>query len=65
MNLVSNKLTYEFSPDEIKKLIATELKVDVNKVSVDYLLQEVNGDPLDRFPGVLTVTKIRVTVNNK
>jgi len=61
--LTSSKETFEFSLEEIKKLITKDLEKDPEKISVNYVIQEVGGDPMDRYPGVKTVTKIQVTVN--
>jgi hypothetical protein len=61
--LISNKTTYEFSLADIKTLIADELGVIAVKVHVEYVIEECGGDPMDRFPGVDTVTKIRVIVD--
>jgi hypothetical protein len=56
------KVIYELTPDSIKTLIANDLNVSVDRVSVHYVIQEVGGDPLDRYRGTDTVTKIMVTV---
>jgi len=60
--LKETKVIYELVPDQIKVLIANDLDVPVEKVSVHYVIQEVGGDPLDRYRGTDTVTKIMVTV---
>lgn len=62
--LKAKKSEYEFSPDDIKTLIAQDLNVPVDTVTVDYVIQEVGGDPMDRFPGTDTVTKIRVSIRH-
>lgn len=54
-------VTYEIKPEDIKRLIAQDLEVPESEISVDFVIQEVGGDPMDRFPGVKTVTKIRIT----
>ena len=61
--LKSKTEQYEFSPKDIVALIAADLGVELPKISVHYEIQEVGGDPLDRYPGTNTVTKIRVTVD--
>jgi hypothetical protein len=61
-SLKSVHTTYEFSPEEMKFLIAADLKVSPERVSVQYVITEVGGDPLDRYRGTDQVTKIRVTV---
>lgn len=63
MEIISDEITYRYNPEEIKKLIADHHKVDMKKVKVIYNIQEVGGDPLDRYPGVDTVTSISVTVS--
>lgn len=65
MILKSVNTTYEFTPDDIKDLIAKELGKDRDTITVDFVIQEVGGDFMDRFRGVDTVTKINVTVKNK
>jgi hypothetical protein len=65
MNLKSVNTTYEFTPEDIQELIAEKLEKEQDKVSVNYVIEEVGGDPMDRYPGTDTVTKIRVTVKDK
>jgi len=62
--LKSKTTEYSFSPTEIKKLIAKDLEVDESKISVRYVIREVGGDPMDRFPGTPTVVSIDATINN-
>jgi hypothetical protein len=62
--LKSSLVTYEFTPLEIRQLIAADLQVDENKINVTFVIEEVGGDPMDRFRGTDTVTKIRVTVSD-
>lgn len=61
---VLNTTTYEFSPKALDELIAKDLGVPLGMVSVHYVIEEVGGDPMDRFRGTDTVTKIRVTVKS-
>jgi hypothetical protein len=63
--LQASTQTYEFSPHDIRMLIAADLEVPFEQVTVVYDIQEISSDPFDRFPGVNHVTKIRVTVNQK
>lgn len=64
MAILKSKTTrYEFSLDEMKKLIADDMKVPVEAIHVNYVIQEVGGDVLDCYPGVKTVTKIEVIVD--
>lgn len=55
--------TYEFDLNEIKGLIVSELCVPESAVTVEYVIQEVGGDPMDRYPGTKQVTKVRVTID--
>jgi hypothetical protein len=63
MKIAVKSTTYEVGLDEVKKMFAEKLCVDVEKVSVHYKIEEVGGDCMDRFRGVDTVTQIQVTVN--
>lgn len=64
MAILKSKTTkYEFSLDEMKKLIAEDMKVPVEAIHVNYVIEEVGGDVLDRYPGIKTVTKIEVIVD--
>lgn len=65
MQIKAKTITYEFTPEDIKKLIAQELKIDPKKVDVQYRIEEVGGDPMDRYPGHDEVVAINVTVNDK
>lgn len=56
--------TYEFDLDAMKALIAADLNVAQSTINVEYVIQEVGGDPMDRFPGHKQVTKVKVTVNH-
>ena len=64
ISLKTSQTTYECTLEAIKDMIADRLDVDVKNVTVDYVIQEVGGDPLDRYPGRNEVTKICVTVKN-
>lgn len=64
MSILKAKTTkYEFSPDEIKKLIAQDMNIPEVAITINFRIQEVNGDVLDRYRGVDTVTKIEVTID--
>jgi hypothetical protein len=63
--LKSSVQTYEFGLDQMKQLIAADLQVNPDCIDVRYVIQEVGGDPMDRFPGHNQVTKIEVTVKDK
>ena len=56
--------TYEFTPNAVVLLIARDLDVPADKINVHFVIEEVGGDPMDRFRGTDTVTKIRVTVKS-
>ena len=58
----SNVVTYDVSLNAVRDLIAKDLGVKVEAVSVRYVIEEVGGDPMDRFPGHNEVTKLEVTV---
>ena len=62
--LISDNTTYEFNLDAIKNMIASDLGVEVEKITVSYVIQQIGTDPMDRYPGKHQVTKIRVTVDN-
>lgn len=53
---------YEFSLDVIKDMIADKLETHPDNITVTYVIEEVDCDPMDRFPGHDEVTKIRVKV---
>jgi ribosomal protein S24E len=63
--LKSEISTYEFSLEQMKQLIAADLNVDPNRVTVRYVLQEVGADPMDRFPGRTEVTRVEVSVKKQ
>lgn len=58
----STTVTYDVSLENIKAMIARDLEVDVHEVQVEYVIREVGGDYLDRYPGTKQVTSVRVTV---
>jgi len=62
--LKSKVAVYEFGLPDMVKLIATDLGVSPSMISVEYMIQEVGGDPMDRFPGHKQVTGVRVTVKD-
>jgi hypothetical protein len=62
--LKSKITTYEFSLTEMRELIAADLVLPKSQIEVEYVIQEVGGDPLDRFPGHKQVTGVRVTVKD-
>lgn len=62
--LKSKVSTYEFSLEDLKMLIAADLDVFSEDIEVEYVIREVGGDPMDNFPGVKTVTGVRVTLKH-
>ena len=62
--LKSKISTYECSLDDMRSLIAQDLGVPTDRITVTYVIEEVGGDPMDRFPGAKSVTKVRVAVDN-
>jgi len=63
--LKSKVSTFEYDLRSMESLIAADLKIPVTDIKVTYVIEEVGGDPMDRFRGTDTVTKVRVTVTNK
>ncbi len=64
ISIAAKTTTYFVDLAEVKNLFASKLNVPVAAISVEYIIQEVGGDPLDRYPGHNEVTGIRVTVDN-
>lgn len=62
--LKSKVATYEFSLVEMKALIASDLGQQDSQINVEYIIQEVGSDPMDRFPGHKQVTGVRVTIKD-
>ncbi len=62
--LKSKVSTFEYDLRSMESLIAADLNVPVNTINVTYVIEEVGGDPMDRFRGRDEVTKIRVTITN-
>ena len=63
--LKSKSTEYEFSLDDMTKLVAADLGVDAKNVIVSYVEGNVGpGDPMDRYPAPRGIVKIRVTVRN-
>jgi hypothetical protein len=56
---VSDKRTVTLTADEVNKIILDH--IGAKDGNVNYVIEEVGGDPMDRFPGTDTVTKVRVT----
>ncbi len=65
MSLASKTITYEFTPQEIKQLIIDALELnESDTATVNFVIEEIGGDPLDRFPGYNDVTGIQVSVKH-
>ena len=54
---------YSFSLSEIKKLIAADLDVPVEAITVSYTMRSVNTDYYDRGPSRQEVSEVSVTVD--
>lgn len=65
MAVLKSKVSiYEFALEDMKKLIAADLEIPVAFIDVEYVIREVGGDPMDRFPGHDQVVGVRVTVKD-
>ena len=64
MGVLKSKIsTYEFSLEDMAKLVAADLGVPVEKVTVRYVEGDTGlGDPMDRYPAPRGIVKIQVTV---
>lgn len=60
--LKSNKVTHEFSIDEIKKLIALDLNIPAKAISVSYNITDTSDDRFHHSPNP-QVTSIIVEVD--
>jgi len=70
MSIIKDKnsntvVTYDITLEQMAMLIANDLGVNVDDITVYYDIREVGGDFLDRYPGTNTVTNIRVTYKKK
>ena len=54
--------TYEYTLAEMKALICANIGAPTGSVTVRYRIEEVGGDPKDRYPGTKEVVGIEVTV---
>ena len=52
---------WNLDPLVVAELIAADLKLPPEEISVRFVIQEVGGDPMDHFPGTDEVTGIVVT----
>lgn len=60
----SRKTQFEFSPDEITKLVAADLNIDPTKIKVEFVQSDVSDDRFERTPRYV-VTSIRVTIDEE
>jgi hypothetical protein len=65
MKVISKNTEYEFSPDELKEIIANKLGIEKERVHVDYIVEHKydDGDWRAEFAGTYLMTKVLVTVN--
>lgn len=61
--LKSNVSTYEFKPDDIKKLIAADLQLPLDQIEVEFKVQDTSDDRFGSSP-YYQCTKIVVTVKH-
>ncbi len=66
MAVLKSKVTeYEFSLEDMTLLVAQDLNVPPENVTVTYVEGNTGpGDPMDRFPAPRGIVKIRVSVKN-
>jgi hypothetical protein len=60
MAKVKTTTTVEFPVGDFNRLLAEKL-FPGKKIDVKFLIEEVGGDPMDRFPGCNEVTGVRIT----
>lgn len=64
--LKASKQIYEFTLDDMKALIASDLGVPASAIDVSYVEGDVGpSDPMDRFPTPRGIVSVSVTVNNE
>lgn len=62
MSQTNVKTTVEFPVDEFNELIAQRFpEFKGRSIHIDYVIEEVGGDVMDRFPGVDQVTRVKVS----
>jgi hypothetical protein len=59
------KTEYTLTPEEVCNIIAEKLGLPEDETNVRFVIREVGGDPMDRFPGTPTVVEISVTHEKK
>jgi len=60
--LKSKKTRYEFSIDEIKKLISQDMKIPEHAITMDYIISDTSDDRFNRTPNY-ELTRIVVVVD--
>jgi len=60
--LKSNTTVYEFSLEEMKKLIASDLQIPVEAIQVSYIMEDTSDDRFGGGPNY-KVTKIEVKID--
>jgi len=62
VNMATSKTTttVDYPVGQINKIISEKLFSGLN-VKIEYVIQEVNSDPMDRFPGRNEVTNVRIS----
>ncbi len=66
MPIKVTETTFTLSLEEVQKILTEKLIEDklIDKDSscnIRYILEEVGGDPMDRYPGSKEVTKVTIT----
>ena len=60
--------TIEYSVEEFKALLKEKLSQDEEfrgkEMNIRFVIEEVGGDPLDRYPGWDEVTKVRIELKS-
>ena len=62
---IAHAAKYELTLDQAKGVIAEALGLPASAITVDYNIQEVGADHMDRYPGHPEVTKIVITVDKQ
>jgi hypothetical protein len=60
--LAAQTSVYEFPLEAVNELIAKDMNVSVECIKVEYVVQEVGNDYMDRG-GWMACTKVKVTVD--
>ncbi len=60
MAITKTTTVVDYSIDDFKAIVADKI-FEGRDVTIDFVIQEVGGDPMDRFPGHKTVTRVRVS----